>query len=346
MLTLTTLEGTVTNPRNADPNRVAESSASALRGAFARLFHASPPLTLVGLAMLDAFALSVLGLVLDPRVVAGAPVWLKPAKFAISSAIYALTFAWLFTYLPAWPRLTKGVGWTTAAVLVLEVGLIDLQAGRGLSSHFNVATALDGAIFAVMGTAILIAWAGSIVLAVALFRQRFGDPVLGWAMRLGLVITVIGSATGGLMTRPTAAQLADVRAGRGMPFAGAHTVGGPDGGPGLAGTGWSLEHGDIRVAHFVGLHAVQVLPLVAFALRRVRSEARRRRAVLAAAASYASLFAILLLQALSAQPVVAPAGVFGTALVVWLLATAIAAAAVAAAPPRVAGSGARHLVVS
>ena len=94
-----------------------------------------------------------------------------------------------------------------------------------------------------------------------------------------------------------------------MSVVGAHTVGAPDGGPGLPGTGWSREHGDLRVPHFVGLHALQLLPLLALALGRRRwPEATRVRLTLAAAASYGSLFALLLWQALRGQPLVQPDG--------------------------------------
>jgi hypothetical protein len=111
--------------------------------------------------------------------------------------------------------------------------------------------------------------------------------------------------TGPLMTRPTNAQLAQARAGGPMPIVGAHSVGGPDGGPGLPVTGWSREHGDVRVPHFVGLHAMQALPLIAVGLRRWRrSEASRVRMLLAAAASYAGLFAVLLWQALSGHSLI------------------------------------------
>jgi hypothetical protein len=89
-----------------------------------------------------------------------------------------------------------------------------------------------------------------------------------------------------------------------MTVAGAHTVGAPDGGPGLPVTGWSTEHGDIRVAHFLGLHALQLLPIVALLLARRRvNDAIRVRLTIAAAASYAGLFAILLSGALRGQPI-------------------------------------------
>ena len=297
-----------------------------LLAACRRLWQASPALTAVGLGMLAVFVLTLAGLVADPRVIVGAPAWLKPAKFAISTAIYAFTFAWIFTYLAVWPRLTRIVGATTAGVMVIEVALIAAQAARGTTSHFNVGTPSDAIIFAVMGVAIVLAWAASIALAVALFRQPFADRPLGWALRLGLLITVIGSATGGLMTRPTGAQMAAARATHRMPVAGAHTVGAADGGRGLPGTGWSREHGDIRVPHFLGLHGVQILALIAFLLRRMTSPLRRQRAVMVAAASYASLFGILLGQALSGQSVLAPEGPMLVALAAWLAGTLAGAA--------------------
>jgi hypothetical protein len=139
-----------------------------------------------------------------------------------------------------------------------------------------------------------------------------------------MTLTIVGALTGPLMTRPTAAQLADARAGKRMTVAGAHSVGGSDGGPGLPVTGWSREHGDLRVPHFVGLHAVQALTLVAVGLRRWRRpEAVRVRALLAAAASYASVFFLLLWQALRGQSVVSPDASALASIVIWAVVTVL-----------------------
>jgi hypothetical protein len=266
-----------------------------------RLWKASPPLTATGTLMLAAFVASLGAMAIDDRTILGAPAWLKPAKFAISTAIYAFTLAWIFTYLPDRRKLTSRIGWITAVIVVFEVAVIDLQAARGVTSHFNIGTPIDAALFSTMGLAILVAWGAAIALTVAVFRHRFADDAFGWALRLGLLLTVIGQATGGLMTNPTKAQLEAARTSR-ITVAGAHTVGAPDGGPGVPITGWSREHGDLRVPHFVGMHAVQILPAIALLLTPIASTAARRRTVIAVAAAYTMLFAVLLVQALSGHP--------------------------------------------
>ena len=296
-----------------------------------RLWKASAPMTAAGLLMVALLVASLIGLAIDPRLVTGAPVWLKPTKFAVSTAIYMLTLASIFTLLPEWLRVRRFVGWLTAVVLVLEVGIIDLQAWRGTTSHFNVGTVLDGALFTIMGLAIVIQTLTSIAVAVALWRQHFDDRALGWALRLGMIITIVGASTGGLMTRPTSAQLEQARATGRLVIAGAHTVGAPDGGPGLPGTGWSLGHGDLRIPHFLGLHAMQIVPLVALAARRRRwAESVRVRLVLVAAMSHVSLFAILLTQALRGQSLTQPDEATLFALTAWAILSAVIAWRIAA----------------
>src|SRR5688572_264274 len=294
------------------------------------LWKGSAPLTTAGLLMIAALAAAVVGMAIDPRIVTGAPVWLKPAKFAVSNAIYMFTLAWIFTVIPEWTWTRRLVGWTTAVILVMETAIIGLQAFRGTTSHFNVATLFDGILFGVMGVGILVWTLSTIVVAGALWRHQLPDRALGWALRLGMTITIVGAMSGGLMTQPTRQQLDAAQAGQRMAIAGAHTVGAPDGGPGLIGTGWSTGHGDLRVPHFLGLHALQLLPLVSLLLVWIGiSDSLRVRLTIVAAASYVSLFAILLSQALRGQSLVEPDQLTVTLLGVWVVAPVTAAAAAA-----------------
>lgn len=299
------------------------------------LWKSDARLTALGVGMIALLAATGVAFVLDPRQITGAPAWLKPAKFAASIAIYALTLAWVFMHLPDWPRTRRVVSWITTVTLLLEIVIIELQAWRGTTSHFNVGTLMDGILFTIMGLAILVQTCAAIAVAVALWRQHFSDRALGWALRLGMTITIVGAMTGGLMTQPTRAQRDNARAGHRMTIAGAHTVGAPDGGPGLPGTGWSREHGDLRVAHFLGLHALQILALAAFLFaRRGWPEIRRVRMVWGFAASYVSLFSLLLWQAMRGQSVMAPDGMTITGLTLWAALTVLAMwAAVSRAVP-------------
>ena len=96
---------------------------------FHRLYTTDAPLTITGVLMAAALIPALAGLWLDPRVITGAPAWLKPAKFAMSTAIYVLTLAWIFTYLPEWVRTRRIVGWATAVILIVEVGAIPIIDG-------------------------------------------------------------------------------------------------------------------------------------------------------------------------------------------------------------------------
>jgi hypothetical protein len=296
-----------------------------LKSTLHMLWRSDARLTALGLAMIVLLGITGIALLVDPRHIAGAPAWMKPAKFAASIAIYTLTLAWVFSYLREWVKTRTIVSWITFITMILEIVIIDVQAWRGTTSHFNVSTMVNGVLFSIMGLAIVVQTLSTIAVTVALWRSNFSDRALGWAFRFGIVITIAGAMSGGLMTRPTTAQLDAARAGSRMTVSGAHTVGAPDGGPGLPGTGWSTEHGDLRVAHFIGLHALQVLPLMALAfIRRGWDEVRRVRLVWTSAASYAALFALLMWQAFREQSVTSPDAVTIAALGSWAVLTAVA----------------------
>ncbi|MDQ3226270.1 MAG: hypothetical protein M3Q50_06550 [Chloroflexota bacterium] len=271
------------------------------------------PLVVLVLGMLAVLAIALIGLVIDPRVITGAPAWLKPAKFAISIAVYGATLLWLLTFLSDRPRLVMAVSWGVAITLGVEMVLIVMQAARGVTSHFNQTTAFDAAVFSVMGASISALWLLTALVAIVLMRRRFAVGPIVWGVRIGLIAGLIGMAVAFLMVRPTPEQetLATTM-GSSAPN-GAHAIGVADGGPGLPVVGWSTEGGDLRAPHFIGLHALQVLSLLGIALVRYAPEwlSMRDRSQLVGIAgiSWIALTLLLTWQALRGQSIIAPDGV-------------------------------------
>jgi hypothetical protein len=265
------------------------AAAAALR----RLLGVNIPLTIAGLGLVLTLGGTLIGLVVDPRAITGAPTWLKPAKFALSFALYAFTLTWLLGYVRGHPRIVRLVGGLTALGLVIEMACIGVQAARGTTSHYNEATPFDALVWGLMGQLIMVIWAMNLLAAILLLRQHLPDPAWAWSLRLGLLLTLTGTAVAFTMTSQ-----------------GAHSVGVPDGGPGLPILNWSTVGGDLRAPHFVGLHALQVMPLAGrYLTRRVPGRlgpAHRLLLVCTAAAVHLGTVLLLLWQALRGQPVIAP----------------------------------------
>jgi hypothetical protein len=273
----------------------------------ARFVALNRPLAIAVLALLASLVVALVGLIVDPRVITGAPAWLKPVKFMISGSIYCATFIWLLSYVRG--RLASIVAWVTALGLMIEIALVTFQAARGTRSHFNVSTPLNAAIWSIMGTIIVGIYAAALLTAILLMRRRLPDPALTWAVRLGVLISLVGMGIAYLMTSPTAAQQSAAKAGHGLPIAGAHSVGVADGGPGLPILGWSTVGGDLRAPHFVGLHALQLLPLAAWLLARYGTRlatSARVALVWIVGVAYLSLVGILTWQARRGQSIVHP----------------------------------------
>jgi hypothetical protein len=283
------------------------------------LRRAHGPLAMVTLGSAGLLIASLALGLFDHRQVTGAPVWLKPAKFGASVAMTAPALAWILVQMPRTRRL-RAAGTVFAVVAGFELALITMQAARGVPSHFNNATRFDAAVFTIMGITISLLWLAELYVAVRAFRHRFASPARTWAIRLGLAGALASGATGFLMAPPTSQQLASMRAGRPTPSLGAHTVGAPDGGPGLPVTHWSRTGGDLRVPHFLGLHALQVLPLLALFLERKRRPGAR--AIAASGVVWLGLVGVTLTQALRGQPLTAPDAITWASLLAVLLAGA------------------------
>ena len=258
------------------------------------------------MALLALFAL--VARFVDPREITGLSPWDKPLKFALSTILYAVTWSWLIAQLQRGRRLASALGTVIAVALFVELAVIAGAAAVGATSHFNVATSVNTAMWSIMAAMITVLWLATFVAVVILLRNGLGDSARTAAIRLGAIISVAGLALGYLMTSPTAAQLHDFQG-----IAGAHTVGMADGGPGLPVLGWSTVAGDLRIPHFVGMHALQAIPLFLIALELLSRRATvlrdvvvRTRLVVVAAAAYSAVVAVVTWQALRGQSIVQP----------------------------------------
>jgi hypothetical protein len=254
------------------------------------LFARDRPLALAAAVM--ACGLLVAGAVapFDARIVTGVNPWLKPMKFLASIAIFLATMAWFTPELRASDRARARLRRVFIWTMTIEIVCIALQAARGTTSHFNHSTSFDAAVFQLMGAAITI---NTVAAAVMLWLLRRDTPAgrAGYltGVRLGLAVFVVGSLQGFVIV----ANLG-------------HNVPGPDGGPGLPLLNWSVSQGDLRVAHFIGLHALQALPLLGYGLDRTSAPAGARRSgVWIAAVFWFGVMGALLAMATRGQPLIA-----------------------------------------
>ncbi|MFC4855489.1 hypothetical protein [Actinophytocola glycyrrhizae] len=262
--------------------------------------------------------IAAIGLVVDDRMLVGAPIWAKPCKFAFSFGLYAATWAWMHSLQRRHVRLGWHLGTFAAVACALEVAVVFLQTIRGHRSHFNVATPFDTAMWTVMASSIAVLWVVNLVGTILLMREKHVDRPALLALRLGALITIAGMTVAFLMTWGTEEQ----RANRPMKIIGSHSVGVHDGGPSMPVTGWSTTGGDLRVPHFIGVHGLQLMPLFVVALGflaagapRLRDELVRVRLVWTFGGLCTGLLALTAWQALRRQPLTSPdlltIGVFG-----------------------------------
>jgi hypothetical protein len=258
----------------------------------AELRRRDPLLTAIGSLMAAGFVAALALSFADTRTILGINPWIKPMKFFSSVAIFLWTMAWFMPEAdPRHARRLTLIRWTMVVTMVGELTLICLQAGRGTTSHFNVSTLFNAIVFQVMGTMILV---NSIAVAMFLVSLRSEVPGAraGYlrGLRLGLLIFVIASLEGFMMVANQA-----------------HAVPRPDGGPGLPFVNWSTTGGDLRIAHFLGLHALQLLPLAGYVFDRTWKAAPsvRARGVSIVAVVWALAVAAVLWQALAGRPLVA-----------------------------------------
>jgi hypothetical protein len=186
----------------------------------------------------------------DERTLREVGVWSKPIKFMAATALFALTTVVLAEISSVKLSASTSFQWIAALIIItslFEVGYISLQAARGEASHYNTGDRWHAMLFGLMAIAAVVLTATQAWLGLEIWREASSEPksTLLWGVVLGLVLTFVLSTISGFMLGGKQAP-----AGVGLPI-----------------VGWHL-HGDIRPAHFLGVHAQQLIPLMAWAAQQ------------------------------------------------------------------------------
>lgn len=251
------------------------------------VFVRDPFLYRVGLAMIIMSGLLVVPLAFDDRIVLGINPWIKPIKFCVSVGIYVFTIAWFLYYIKSYSRLKKWISYLTGITIIIEIIIISFQAFRGVKSHFNNASTFDQILFGIMGLCIGIV---TLLIVIYFFTLFIGKSSISGPYRLSILLSIliflIGSWVGGVMISNES-----------------HTIGGADGSEGILFFNWSKLFGDLRIAHFLGLHSIQVIPLTFYLfISKIKNVNIRYTLVIVVSLCYSIIVSLIYHQAKSGIP--------------------------------------------
>ena len=207
--------------------------------------------------------------------------WYKPFKFAFSTFLFAWAMAWYCYYLPNFN--IKLFNWSVIILLGFEIFYIAFQANKGQLSHYNISTPVYSALYSMMALAASAVTIYTAYVGLLFFTNSFPElpNYYLWAIRFGIILFVIFSFEGFAM----GSRLN-------------HSVGALNDNSSWFIIGWSKTVGDLRVAHFIGMHALQVLPVLSFYVFK------NTKLTLAISMLYGLLALLTLIQALQGKPLV------------------------------------------
>lgn len=207
--------------------------------------------------------------------------WFKPFKFAFSTFLFSWAMAWYCYYLPSFT--IDVFNWSVILLLSFEIIYIAIMSAQGKPSHYNVITPFYAMMFSLMALAATLVTVYTAYVGLLFFTHQFPDlpSYYVWGIRLGITVFVIFSFEGFLMGGRMS-----------------HTVGLINNNSNLPIVGWSRLAGDLRIAHFIGMHALQVLPILAFYILK------SNKAIIAVGLLYGLLAAFTLVQALHGRPLI------------------------------------------
>ena len=212
---------------------------------------------------------------------------IKPIKFCISTWVYAWTMAYLLFYV----NNQKKVKWYSilaSFVMIFENGVITVQAFRGKTSHFNQSELAGGILYALMGVMIVWLTTATLNIAIRFILQKTYTISSSFALsiKIGLIMFVVFSFLGGYMSAINT-----------------HNVGGETGQAGLPFLNWSTLFGDVRVAHFFGIHSLQLIPLFGYMMSSsVKDESKAKTFIWIGTLFYLSFVCFTMYQALNGLP--------------------------------------------
>lgn len=207
--------------------------------------------------------------------------WYKPFKFAFSTFLFSWAMAWYCYYLPNF-NITL-FNWTVIILLGFEIIYIALQANKGELSHFNLSTPTYAALYSMMAIAATLVTLYTAYVGILFFTNNFPElpEYYVWAIRLAIFIFVIFSFEGFAM----GSRLN-------------HSVGALNDNSNWFIVGWSKTVGDLRVSHFIGMHALQVLPILSYYVLK------NTKLTVGVSVIYGLLALLTLIQALQGRPLI------------------------------------------
>jgi hypothetical protein len=207
----------------------------------------------LGVAHLILFFLLLFYFPFNNNIILGINSVIKPMKFALSIWIYSWTMAIILSYVKDRKKV-KVYSLIAIITMSFEQIAITSQALRGELSHFHTASIYGFILFQLMGILILVSTLSTVYMTYIFFKQKtyILPPPIMLAVKFGLIYFVLFSLFGGYIGRSPG-----------------HTVGAADGGVGLWFLNWSIFFGDLRVAHFFGIHSLQIIPLFAILILRI-----------------------------------------------------------------------------
>lgn len=250
------------------------------------IYHRNKLLAQVGVIHLGLALLLGFYSFFNKELIMGINSMIKPIKFALSIWIYAWTMAMLLFYVND-KKKVRNLSILAVITMVYEQFAITLQAFRGQLSHFNNNTAFGGILYALMGIFIVALTVQTLRISITFIRQKtYIIPApLVLSIQIGLIFFVIFSFFGGYISGVNG-----------------HTVGANDGGEGLPLINWSTTFGDLRVAHFFGIHALQIIPIFGYWVSEKYESATATKAIWVFSIIYLAYVCFTMIQALMGMP--------------------------------------------